>query len=73
MQNEDKGPEREEPRDPTAKKESRPTQVNVNIRYVDAHYLASFSHNPPRIFHNMEELLVVIEVEVKRLGGTLGG
>ena len=55
-----------------AKKEPRPTQVNVNIWEADSHYLASFNHAPRRVFHNVEELLVAIEVEVKRLGGTLG-
>ena len=56
-----------------AKKEFRPTHVNVNIWEIDAHYLASFNHNPRRVFHSIEELLVAIEVEIKRLGGTLGG
>jgi len=60
--------EQEHPRDLTAKKESRPTQVNVNIWEADSHYLASFNHQSRRVFHNVEELLMAIEVEVKRLG-----
>lgn len=55
------------------KKESRPSHVNVNIREAESHYLVSLNHGPTRVFHNVEELLVAIEVEVKRLGGTLGG
>lgn len=49
------------------KKECGPGSVSVNIRHADGHYLASFYHNSPRVFHNIEELLVAIEVEVKRL------
>lgn len=42
--------------------------VGVNIRFNDGHYLASFNHNePPRVFHNMEELLAAIEVEAGKL------
>ena len=59
--------EREEQRDPTAKKASGPNRVNVNIQESDGHYLVSFHHGPPRVFHNTEELLVAIEIEVKRL------
>ena len=42
--------------------------VGVNIKFSDNHYLASFNHNdPPRIFHNMEELLLAIQVECEKL------
>ena len=70
MQNEDKGPEREQPRDLSVK-EFRPSHVNVNIRETESHYLASFNHGPTRVFHNVRELLVVIEVEVNRLTAKL--
>jgi len=57
-----------------AKKEFRPTTVSVVIREADNHYLATFDHgSSKRIFHNIQELLMAIEVQVKRLGGTLGG
>lgn len=46
------------------RKEPRLTQVNVNIWLADGHYLASFNHNPRRVFHNMKELLRAIEVLV---------
>jgi len=41
--------------------------VNVNIRFTENHYLASFNHAPPRVFHNMPELLTAIEVECEKL------
>ena len=50
-----------------AKKEFRPSYVNVKIREAESHYLVSFGHGPTRVFHNVEELLLAIEVEVKRL------
>lgn len=43
--------------------------VGVNIKFTDNHYLASFNHNePPRVFHNMQQLLTAIEVECAKLG-----
>jgi len=53
----------------SAKKELPPRWVNINIKRVDGHYLVTFRHDEARVFHNVEELLVAIEVEVKRLGG----
>ncbi len=54
--------------DQPAKKEYRSTQVSVVIREADSHYIVTFDHgSTKRIFHNVEELLVAIEVEVKRL------
>ena len=46
-------------------------QVSVVIFYADNHYLASFNHNPRRVFHNMPELLTAIEVECKKRVGAL--
>jgi hypothetical protein len=42
--------------------------VGVNIKLVDGHYLATFNHDAPRIFHNMAQLLTAIEVEAAKLG-----
>ena len=42
-------------------------QVSVVIFYADNHYLASFTHAPRRVFHNMPELLTAIEVECEKL------
>ena len=42
--------------------------VGVNIKLVDGHYLATFNHDAPRIFHNMSQLLTAIEVEAAKLG-----
>ena len=42
--------------------------VGVNIKLVDGHYLATFNHGAPRIFHNMPQLLTAIEVEAAKLG-----
>lgn len=42
--------------------------LNVEIRLVDNHYLATFSRGTPRIFHNMAQLLTAIEVESAKLG-----
>jgi len=56
-----------EGQDPTAKKASGPNHVYVKIQESDGHYLVSFHHGPPRVFHNTEELLVAIEIEEKRL------
>lgn len=42
--------------------------VGVNIKLVDGHYLATFNHDAPRIFHNMPQLLTAIEVEAAKLG-----
>jgi len=42
--------------------------VSVNIKLVDGHYLATFNHDAPRIFHNMQQLLMAIEVESSKLG-----
>ena len=63
--------ERSEPRDLPggAKKESRPTNVNINIRFIDTHFQVTFRHEVTRIFHNMEEVLLAIDVEIKRLIG----
>ena len=66
-------PERTEGEGSIEPKNFRPTNVNVRIREAESHYLVVFGSGPTRVFHNVEELLVAIEVEVKRLGGTLGG
>lgn len=63
----DENVEQEQPRDLTAKRQAVRDNVNVNIRHVDSHYLVSINHCVPRIFHNMEELLRVIEVECEKL------
>lgn len=42
--------------------------IGINIRLVDKHYLATFNHGEPRIFHNMPQLLTAIEVESAALG-----
>ena len=42
--------------------------ISVNIKLVDGHYLATFNHDVPRIFHNMPQLLTAIEVEAAKLG-----
>lgn len=42
--------------------------MGVNIKLVDGHYLATFNHDVPRIFHNMQQLLTAIEVEASKLG-----
>lgn len=60
-------PDEIEESDLTAKKTSVLNHVYVKIQESDGHYLASFHHGPPRVFHNVEELLVAIEIEVKRL------
>jgi len=59
--------EKTEGQDVSTKKLSGPNHVNVKIQEVDGHYLANFHFGPPRLFHNVEELLVAIEVEVKRI------
>ncbi|MBA7683438.1 hypothetical protein ES703_91803 [subsurface metagenome] len=41
--------------------------VAVNIKFVDGHFLTTFNQEKPRIFHNVEELLRAIEVEVNTL------
>ncbi len=42
--------------------------IGVNIKLVDGHYLATFNHDVPRIFHNMPQLLTAIEVASAELG-----
>ena len=42
--------------------------IGVNIKLVDGHYLATFNHDEPRIFHNMPLLLTAIEVAAAALG-----
>ncbi len=42
--------------------------INVNIKLSDNHYLASFNHGDPRVFHNLPQLLTAIEVEAAKLG-----
>jgi len=42
--------------------------MGVNIKLVDGHYLVTFNHDIPRIFHNMPQLLTAIEVEAAKLG-----
>ena len=42
--------------------------VDVNIKLVDGHFLTTFNHDFPRIFHNLQELLAAIEVEAGKLG-----
>jgi len=41
--------------------------VGLNIKFIDGHFLVSFNHDTPRIFHNMEQLLRAVEVEAGRL------
>jgi len=41
--------------------------VGINIKCVDGHFLTTFNHDFPRIFHNMQELLTAIEVEAGKL------
>ncbi|MCK4384709.1 MAG: hypothetical protein KAW52_00455 [candidate division Zixibacteria bacterium] len=52
-----------------AKKEFRPSRISVTIREAESHYLVSFGCGSTRVFHNVEELLVAIEVEINRLRG----
>jgi hypothetical protein len=42
--------------------------IGVNIKLVDGHFLVTFNHDKPRIFHNMPQLLTAIEVEASKLG-----
>ena len=60
-------PEQFEVRTDGAKKEPRPTNVNINIRFVDSHFQVTFRHEVTRIFHNMQEVLDAIEVEAEKL------
>jgi len=60
--------EREETPEISSEKPKVRKWVGVNIKFSDSHYLASFNHNdPPRVFHNMQELLAAIEVEAGKL------
>lgn len=52
-----------------AKKERPPRSVNFNVKLADGHYIVSFDYGPPRIFHNMEELLRAIALRVNGLVG----
>ena len=65
-------PEREEQPDhevsPLKPKSEFRKWMGVNIKLVDGHYLATFNHDAPRIFHNMPQLLTAIEVEAAKLG-----
>jgi hypothetical protein len=42
--------------------------IGVNIKLADGHYLATFNHDVPRIFHSLPRLLTAIEVETAKLG-----
>jgi len=42
--------------------------MGVNIKLVDGHYLVTFNHDVPRIFHTLPQLLTAIEVEAAKLG-----
>lgn len=57
-------PENEEQSDPVR---IRRKHVYADIQEADGHYLVSFSHGPPRVFHLMEDLLAAIKEEVKKL------
>ena len=61
--------EQSEPRDlPGGDKPVRQKCVSVVIREADNHYIATFDHgSSKRIFHNMQELLMAIEVKVKEI------
>ena len=41
--------------------------VGINTKFVDGHFLVTFNHDKPRIFHNMEEFLRAVEVEARKL------
>lgn len=60
--------EREETPEPLSPKPQFRKWMGVNIKLVDGHYLVTFNHDVPRIFHNMPQLLTAIEVEAAKLG-----
>lgn len=41
--------------------------VYVDIQEADGHYVASFSHGPPKVFHSINQVLMAIGEEVKKL------
>lgn len=64
----DKKEEREETPEISSEKPTLRKWMGVNIKLVDGHYLVTFNHDVPRIFHNMPQLLTAIEVEAAKLG-----
>ena len=64
----DKKEEREEGSGPISEKPTFRKWMSVNIKLVDGHYLVTFNHDVPRIFHNLPQLLTAIEVETAKLG-----
>jgi hypothetical protein len=63
------GPEERTDQEVTSEKPRLRKWVGVNIKLTDKHYLVSFNHNdPPRVFHNIQQLLTAIEVECDKLG-----
>ena len=60
--------EREEVSSPISEKPTFRKWMGVNIKLVDGHYLVTFNHDVPRIFHNLPQLLTAIEVEAAKLG-----
>ena len=59
---------REETPEPLSPEPKFRKWVGVNIKLVDGHFLTTFNHDFPRVFHNMQELLAAIEVEAGKLG-----
>ena len=51
-----------------SEKPTFPKRIFFDVKLVDNHYLATFNHDFPRIFHNMQQLLTAIEVESAKLG-----
>ena len=60
--------EREEISAPISEKPTFRKWVGVNIKVADGHYVATFNHGEPRIFHNIQQLLTAIEIESAKLG-----
>ena len=58
---------REESPEISSEKPTLRKWVGINIKCVDGHFLTTFNHDFPRIFHNMQELLAAIEVEASKL------
>jgi len=61
-----KMPENEEQTEPTRERPRR-KHVYVDIQEANGHYLLSFSHGPPMVFHSMTEFLEAIREEVRNL------
>lgn len=67
-EDEAKTEEREETPEISSEKPTFRKWMGVNIKLVDGHYLVTFNHDVPRIFHSLPQLLTAIEVEAAKLG-----